>query len=91
MDVDFEENEQFLFPVRISIRGVDRHHLLRDVIACITEQQNLSISKLVTETKDRIVETMVDFEVHSAEELYQAIDNIAKIANVDEVARVDIE
>ena len=91
VDVDFEENEQFLFPVRISIRGVDRHHLLRDVIACITEQQNLSISKLVTETKDRIVETMVDFEVHSAEELYQAIDNIAKIENVDEVARVDIE
>ncbi len=85
--VDFEENEQFMFPVRISIRGVDRHHLLRDVIACITEQQNLSISKLVTETKDRIVETMVDFEVHSAEELYQAIDNIAKIKNVDEVSR----
>ena len=51
------------------------------------EQQNLSISKLVTETKDRIVETKVDFEVHSAEELYQAIDNNAKIKNVDEVSR----
>ena len=89
--VDFKENEQFLFPVRICIRAIDRHHLLRHVVACFTEQQNLSISKLHTETKDRIVETTVDFEVHSSNELQQAIDNIRRIKNVDEVARVDIE
>lgn len=89
--VNFEEDDRFLFPVRICIRGVDRHHLLSDVVACVTEKQNLSISKLVTETKDRIVETTVDFEVHSAEELQQAIDSIGEINNVDEAARVDIE
>lgn len=89
--VNFEEDDRFLFPVRICIRGVDRYHLLSDVVACVTEKQNLSISKLVTETKDRIVETTVDFEVHSAEELQQAIDSISEINNVDEVARVDIE
>ena len=89
--VNFEEDDRFLFPVRICIRGVDRHHLLSDVVACVTEKQNLFISKLVTETKDRIVETTVDFEVHSAEELQQAIDSISEINNVDEVARVDIE
>lgn len=89
--VNFEEDDRFLFPVRICIRGVDRHHLLSDVVACVTEKQSLSISKLVTETKDRIVETTVDFEVHSAEELQQAIDSIGEINNVDEVARVDIE
>ena len=89
--VDFNENEQFLFPVRVCIRGIDRHHLLSDVVACITEQQNLSISKLHTVTQDRIVETTVDFEVHSSNELKQAIENIRKIKNVDEVARIDIE
>lgn len=89
--VDFKENEQFLFPVRICIRGIDRHHLLSDEVACITEQQNLSISKLHTVTQDRIVETMVDFEVHSSSELKQAIENIRRIKNVDEVARIDIE
>lgn len=91
VDVRFEENDQFLFPVRVCIRGIDRHHLLNDVVACITEQQNLSISKLVTETVDRIVETTVDFEVHSADELQQAIDSIGRIRNVDEVSSVDIE
>ena len=89
--VDFKENELFLFPVRICIRGIDRLHLLSDVVACITEQQNLSISKLHTVTQDRIVETTVDFEVHSSDELKQAIDNIRRIKNVDEVARIEIE
>lgn len=91
VSVDFKESEHFLFPVRIYIRGIDRHHLLSDVVACITEQQNLSISKLHTETRDRIVEGTVDFEVHSSNELQQAIDGICRIKNVDEVARVDIE
>ncbi len=89
--VNFEENESFLFPVRIRVRGVDRHHLLNDVVNCITEQQNLSISKLMTEAKDHIAETTVDFDVHSSKELQQAIDSIRNIRNVDEVARVDIE
>lgn len=89
--VDFKENEQFLFPVRICIRGIDRHHLLSDVVACITEQQNLSISKLHTVTQDRIVETTVDFEVYSSNELKQAIENIRRIKNVDEVARIEIK
>ena len=89
--VDFKENELFLFPVRVCIRGIDRHHLLSDVVACITEQQNLSISKLHTVTQDRIVETTVDFEVHSSNELKQAIDNIRRIKNVDEVARIEIK
>ena len=89
--VDFKENELFLFPVRVCIRGIDRHHLLSDVVACITEQQNLSISELHTVTQDRIVETTADFEVHSSNELKQAIENIRRIKNVDEVARIEIE
>lgn len=89
--VNFEENDAFLFPVRIKIRSVDRNHLLIDIVTCITEKPGLSISKLVTETTDNIVETTVDFTVHSADELQEAMDSIAKIKNVDEVSRIDIE
>lgn len=89
--VNFEEKEGFLFPVRICIRGIDRHHLLSDVVACITEKQNLSISRLNTVTVDRIVETSVDFAVHSVRELENAMQSISAIRNVDEVSRIDIE
>lgn len=89
--VDFEENDSYMFPVRVCIRGIDRHHLLIDIVTSITEKQNLSISQLSTVTTDRIVETSVDFAVHSVKELEQAMNSIANIKNVDEVSRIDIE
>lgn len=89
--VNFEEQDGFLFPVRVCIRGIDRHHLLSDVVACITEKQNLSISRLNIVNIDRIVEASVDFAVHSVRELEMAMESIAAIRNVDEVSRIDIE
>ena len=37
VDVAFEENPDFLYPVRISVRAIDRDHLLSDLVDCITE------------------------------------------------------
>ena len=89
--IDFKENEHFLYPVRVQIRGVDRYHLLSDLIDCITEKLHLSINKLATETIDRIAVCSIDFAVHSANELDSAIKSISAIKDVDEVHRVDIE
>ena len=89
--IEFKENEHFLYPVRVQIRGVDRYHLLSDLIDCITEKLHLSINKLATETIDRIAVCSIDFAVHSASELDSAIKSITAIKGVDEVYRVDIE
>lgn len=89
--IDFKENDRFLYPVRVQVRGVDRYHLLSDLIDCITEKLHLSINKLATETIDRIAVCTIDFAVHSASELDSAIKSISSIKDVDEVHRVDIE
>jgi GTP pyrophosphokinase len=89
--VDFAENANVLYPVRVQMRGIDRYHLLRDLTDCITEQLHLSIGKLSTETTDRIAVGTVDFAVHSAGELDTAIKSISSIKGVDEVYRMDIE
>lgn len=89
--VEFKENESVLYPVRIRVRGIDRYHLLSDLIDCITEKLHLSINKLTTETSDRIAVCTMDFAVHSAVELDVAIKSISGIRGVDEVYRVDIE
>lgn len=88
---EFKENEHVLYPVRIHIRGVDRYHLLSDLIECITERQHLSMTRLTTETADRIATCTVDFMIHSVSELQQTIDSILQIKGIDEVQRVDIE
>lgn len=89
--VNFEEDKEFMYPVRLSIRGVDRYHLLSDIIDCITDDQSLSISRLSTATIDRIVECFVDFQVHSVGELSSIIELVKAVKGVDEVKRVDIE
>ena len=89
--VNFEESEDFLYPVRISIRSVDRYHLLSDLINCITDRQHLSMDKLAIETVDHIVTCTIDFKIHSVSELQAAINSLAVIDGVDEVKRIDIE
>ena len=87
----FDEREDMLYPVRIRIRGIDRYHLLSDLIYCITEQLHLSMSGIATETVDHIGVCTIDFAIHSLGELEKAIASIAAIDGVDEVSRIDIE
>lgn len=87
----FAEREDMLYPVRIRIRGIDRYHLLSDLIFCITEQLHLSMSGISTETVDHIGICTIDFAIHSLSELEEAIASIANIDGVDEVSRIDVE
>ena len=89
--VNFEEESRCLYPVRISVRAIDRYHLLSDLVDCITEKLRLSMIGLRTETTDHIGVCTIDFEVHSMNELQTAMDSIATIDGVDEVQRIDIE
>ncbi len=88
--VNFEEDPEFLYPVRLLIRGIDRYHLLSDLIDCITEQQHLSMTDLKTKTIDNIAECKIDFAIHSVRELNETIESINAINGIDEVYRIDI-
>ena len=89
--MDFDENENFMYPVRIRILSIDRYHLLSDLIYCITEQQRLSMYKLTTECEDHIVTCTIDFNIHSERELTATIESISAIEGVEEVQRIEIE
>ena len=88
--VNFEENEAFLYPVRIRVQGIDRYHLMSDLIDCITDKLHLSMSSLSTENIDRIAICNIDFSVHSLSELQAAMESIARINGIDEVTHVHL-
>ena len=89
--VSFDENPTCFYPVRISVRAIDRYHLLSDLVDCITEKLKLSMIGLKTETADNIGICTIDFAVHSMNELQTAMDSIGAIPGVNEVQRIDIE
>ena len=90
VSVQFAENPDVHYPVRIRILAVDRYHLLIDIVDCITNGMHLSISSLHTTTTDEIVDCTVDFAVHSSHELQKVTRAIGGIAGVDEVMTLDI-
>ena len=85
--VNFEEDSDFLYPVKINIKAVDRYHLLIDIVECITNKLKLSLSHIATECTDEIVTCSVTFFVHSSAELQEVISNISDIESVDEVSQ----
>lgn len=89
--VNFEEDAAIQYPVRIKVIGIDRYHLLSDLVECITEKMHLSMTRLFTETVNRIAECTIDFAVHSTDELQAAMDMVSAIKGIDEVSRIDIE
>ena len=85
--VNFEEDSDFLYPVKITIKAVDRYHLLIDIVECITNKLKLSLSHIATQSNDEIVTCSATFSVHSSAELQEVISNISDIESVDEVSQ----
>ena len=88
VSADFRPDPSRQYPVSIRIIAIDRYHLLRDIIDCFVERQHLSMTRLTTHTEDDIVECLIDFPVHSVDELHLTIDSISRIPGVDEVQRL---
>lgn len=83
--VEFPAEAGRLYPVKLQISGIDRYHLLQDILDCIVEDFHLSLSGLNTQTKNHIVSCTIDFAVHSATELDGAVAKIMAIEGVEEV------
>lgn len=91
VSVNFEEDNDILYPVSISIKAVDRYHLLSDLIDSITNRLKLPIVNLTTVTVDEIVDCTIDFSVHSVEELQDVMAHVNTITGVDEVQRRELK
>ena len=82
---DFKENSDILYPASLTLKAVDRQHLLSDIIETISNQLRLSILSLNTNTVDEIVTTTINFTIHNYQELRTIVQNIQSIPDVDEV------
>lgn len=87
VSVDFMADET-LYPVIISVRAVDRHHLFIDLTDCITNTLGLSMESFNTKTTHNIVVCKIRLGVHSNSELKTIINHISAIEGVDEVKRL---
>lgn len=88
MSVEFKDDDT-LYAVTLSVRAIDRHHLLIDLADCITNTLNLSMDSFNTKTERNIVVCRISFGVHSYSELKTIMNHISAIDGVDEVKRIE--
>ncbi|MCM1378306.1 MAG: HD domain-containing protein [Clostridium sp.] len=82
--VDYRADDT-LYPVEFEILCIDRAHMIIDLVECISNKLNLSISSINTHTEDSIVTLTLTLGVHSYEELQTIVAHIREIPDVDEV------
>lgn len=87
VSVDYLPDET-LYPVALTVRAVDRHHLLIDLADSITNKLNLTFESFDARSERNIVTCRIHFAVHSHNELKAIISHIAAIDGVDEVRRI---
>ena len=86
---DLSDNTQ-AFPVRLSIRGIDKLGLLNTITHYITEVLGVNIKKIYLGSEDGIFEGYIELLVHDNSALESIIDNLSKIENIQKIVRTDI-
>lgn len=84
VSVDYEPDDT-LYPVKFDILCIDRAHMIIDLVECISNKLNLSITSFNTNTADSIVTLSITMGVHSYSEIQTIVAHIREIPDVDEV------
>ncbi len=78
------------FLARVSMRGIDRIGILKELTEYITLELSVNIRKIFIETHDGIFEGYIDLYVHSTEDLEKMIKQMTGIKGVERVFRAEI-
>ena len=78
------------FPVRISIRGIDKVGLLNSISHYISEVLGVNMRKVYMGSEDGIFEGYIELLVHNKEVLDSIIENLSRIDGIQKIVRTDI-
>ncbi|MDR0415498.1 MAG: RelA/SpoT family protein [Prevotellaceae bacterium] len=88
VNVKWTDHTVLHFLARVTISGIDRIGLLRDVVKIISDEMSVNIRHLNAESHDGLFEDEIDLYVHSTKDLNNLIGKLQKIEGVKEVKRI---
>lgn len=86
-DMEIEEKD---FPVRISIKGIDKVGLLNQITGCISVDMGVNITEIHLGGKDGVFEGYLAMEVRDRKVLETMIADLSRIDGISDVVRTDI-
>ncbi|MCQ2344467.1 MAG: RelA/SpoT family protein [Paludibacteraceae bacterium] len=77
------------FRATISIMGIDRPGLLKEIVHVISDDYNINMRKSVFETNDRIFSGTIEMYVFSADDINTLCHKLLELKSLKEVKRID--
>jgi GTP pyrophosphokinase len=88
IDVEWNEEIDEKYPVKIRIRSYDRIGLLADVVGTISKLEANIISAQTATNENKIVESYFTIDVGSTEHLNRILSSLKKIKHVQDIKRI---
>jgi GTP pyrophosphokinase len=82
------QQRNLLFPVSISLQGIDRLGLLNEMTQIISQQHSINMHKLVVEAGDGIFTCDIQLFVHDTSEINDLIRGLADLKDIKSVVRM---
>ncbi|MDR3188539.1 MAG: RelA/SpoT family protein [Prevotellaceae bacterium] len=89
VNVKWTEHKVLYFLARLTISGIDRVGLLRDLVKIISDEMHVNIRHLSAESHEGLFEDELDIYVHSTTDLNNLIGKLQKVTGVKDVKRIN--
>jgi len=78
------------YPIRISLKGIDRVGLLNDITNFISQTLGINMKKLQLSTEDGVFEGYIELQVKDKKSLEDMVERMKKIDGIQDVVRTDM-
>ena len=78
------------YPIRISLKGIDRLGLLNDISSFISRTLGINMRKLQLSTEDGLFEGFIELLVRDKKNLERMVEGLSRIDGIQDVVRTDI-
>ena len=78
------------FPVKISLRGLDRVGMLSDISQLISQSMNINMRKLVLSSEGGVFEGTIELFVGDRDTLEKLISSLSRIDGIQSVVRMEL-
>ena len=78
------------YPIRISLKGIDRLGLLSDISSFISQALGINMRKLQLSTDGELFEGFIELLVRDKKNLERLVDGLNKIDGIQDVVRTDM-
>ena len=78
------------YPIRISLKGIDRLGLLNEISSYISQTLGINMRKLQLSTDGELFEGFIELRVRDKKNLERMVEGLSKIDGIQDVVRTDI-